>query len=60
MLPKYRSIPQYFFEFSDNLREWNAAFKSKTDNTSHLELPNAENVSLTKGYAKLFFCYSDI
>ena len=29
--------------------------KSKTDNTSHLELPNTENVSLNKGYAKLFF-----
>ena len=41
-------------EFSDNLREWNASFKSKTDNTSHFELPNTENVSLTKGYAKLF------
>ena len=23
--------------------------------TSHLELPNNENVSLNKGYAKLFF-----
>ena len=55
MLPKYGSIPQCFFEFSDNLREWNVSFKSKTDNTSHLELPYTENVSLTKGYAKLFF-----
>ena len=55
MLLKYGSIPQYFFEFSDNLREWNASFKSKTDNTSHFELPSTENVSLTKGYAKLFF-----
>ena len=25
-----------------------------TDNISHLELPNTENVSLSKGYAKLF------
>ena len=25
------------------------------DMTSHLELPNNENVSLNKGYAKLFF-----
>ena len=55
MLPKYGSIPQYFFEFSDNLRERNASFKSKTDNTSHFVLPSTENVSLTKGYAKLFF-----
>ena len=35
--------------------EWNASFKSKTDNNSHLQLPNTENVPLTKGYAKLFF-----
>ena len=46
---------QYFLEFSDNLKEWNASFRSNTDNTSHLELPNTENVSLSKGYAKLFF-----
>ena len=26
-----------------------------TDITSHLELPNKENISLNKGYAKLFF-----
>ena len=25
-----------------------------------LELPNTENVSLSKGYARLFFCYSNI
>ena len=55
MLPKYGSIPQYFLEFSDNLKEWNASFKSRTDSTSHLELPNTENVSLSKGYAKLIF-----
>ena len=30
-------------------------FKSRTDSTSHLELRNTENVSLNKGYAKLFF-----
>ena len=42
MLPKLGSIPQYFFEFSDNLREWGACFKSKTDSMSHLELPNDE------------------
>ena len=41
-LPKYRSIPQYFLEFSDNLKEWNASFKSKTDRTLHLELPNTK------------------
>ena len=28
-------------------------FKSNTDNTSHPELPNTENVSFSKGYAKL-------
>ena len=33
----------------------NASFKAKTDSTSHLELHNSENVSLSKGYAKLFF-----
>ena len=31
-LPKYGSIPQYFLEFSVNLNEWNASFKSNTDN----------------------------
>ena len=55
MLPKYGSILQYFLEFSDNLNEWKAFFKSRTDKTSQLELPNTENVSLSKGYAKLFF-----
>ena len=54
MLPKEGSIPQYFFEFSDSLKEGNASLKPSTDNTSHLELPNTENVSLSKGYAKLF------
>ena len=29
--------------------------KSKTDSTSYLELPNTENVSLSNGYARLFF-----
>ena len=43
-LPKYGNIPQYFFECSDNLREWNASFKSSIKSTSYLELPNAENV----------------
>ena len=32
-------------------------FKSRTDNISLLELPNTENVSLSEGYAKLFFSY---
>ena len=53
VLPKYESIPQYLFEFSNNLSELNASFKSNTDSTSHLELPNTENVSLSKGYARL-------
>ena len=51
VLPKYGSIPQYFFAFFDNFSEWNASFKSNTDSTSHLELPYTENVSLSKGYA---------
>ena len=55
MLPKQGSIPQYFLEFSNNLNEWKASFKPRTDNTSHLDLPNTENVTLSKGYAKLFF-----
>ena len=29
-----------------------ASFKSNTDGTSHLELSNTENVSLSTGYAK--------
>ena len=37
--------------------EWEASFKSRTDNTSHLELPNTENVSLSKGYANLVFIF---
>ena len=49
------SIPQYFLEFSGNLNEWKASFKSRTDNASHLELPNTGNISLSKGYAKLIF-----
>ena len=48
-------MPQYFLEFSDNLNEWKVSFRSRTDNTSHLELPNTENVFLSKGHAKLFF-----
>ena len=44
-----------FLEFSDNLKEWNVSFRSRTYSTSHLELPNTKNVSLSKGYAKLFF-----
>ena len=52
------SIPQYVFEFSDNLSEWNASFKSNTDSTSHLELPNTDNVSLSRGYARLFWLFS--
>ena len=43
------------WKFSDNLNEWNASFKSNTDSTLHPELPNIENVSLSKGYARLFF-----
>ena len=53
-LPKYGNIPQYLFDFSDNPNEWNASFKSNTHSTSHLELPNTENISFSKGYAILF------
>ena len=55
MLPKYVRIPQYLFAFSKTLREWNASFKSKPDNTLHLEFPNNENVSFNNGQAKLYF-----
>ena len=51
-LPKYGKIPQYFCEFSDNLREWNASFKFNMESTSHLELPSATNVFFINGYAK--------
>ena len=54
MLLKYGSVLQYLFEFSNSLSEWNASFKSNTDNTSHMELHNTEDVSFNKGYAKLF------
>ena len=30
-------------------------FKSDTESTSYLEFPRTENVSLTNGYARLFF-----
>ena len=53
VLANYGSIPQYCLELSVNLSEWNASFKSSTDNTSHLEPPNNMNVSFNKGYAKL-------
>ena len=36
VLPIYGKIQQNLFEFSKSLNEWNASFKSKTDNTSHL------------------------
>ena len=48
-LPKYGSIPQYLSELSDSLSKWKASFRSNTDNTSHLEFPYTENVSLTNG-----------
>ena len=48
MLPKYGSILQYYLGYSDNLNEWKASFKSRTDSASHLELPNMENVPLVK------------
>ena len=36
VLPKYGSIPQYFLELSVNVSEWNASFRSSTDNTWNL------------------------
>ena len=36
VLPKYGSIWQYLFEFSNSLSELNASFKSNTYSTSHL------------------------
>ena len=54
VLPKYGSIMQYLFELSNNLSELNVSFKSNTDNTLHLELPNTENVSFNKAYPKVF------
>ena len=54
VLPKYGNIPQYFFEFSNNLSERNASFKSNTDNPSYLELPNTVNVSFNKGMPNCF------
>ena len=53
----YGSIPQYFFEFYDNLNDWKASFKFNIDSTSHLELPNTEYMSLHKGYAKYFWLF---
>ena len=49
VLPKYGKIPQNLFEFSESLKEWNVSFKSSTDKTSHVELPNTENVSFYNG-----------
>ena len=48
-------LPQNLFKFSKILKEWNASFKSNTDRTSHLELPNTENLFFNNGQAKLFF-----
>ena len=50
-MAKYHSISLIFLTTS---RNGNASFKSNTDSTSHLELPNVVNVSFTSGYAKLF------
>ena len=44
VLPNYGNIPQYLFEFYDSLKERKVSFKSNTDRTLHLELPNTENV----------------
>ena len=53
-LPKYDNIPQYLFEFSNSLSEWNASLKCNTDSTSHLELPNTENISFKRDMLNCF------
>ena len=52
-LPKYSSIPQYFFESSESCNEWNASCRSNTKSTSHLEFPRTENV------CQIALCYSN-
>ena len=54
VLPKYGSIVQYLFEFSDSLSEWNAYFKSNTDSTFHLKLPNTEMHLSIRGMPSCF------
>ena len=59
VLPEYGKIPQYLFEFSESLTEWNVSLKSKTDNTSHLELSNTEmylSIKEKLSYSLLFLC----
>ena len=38
-----------FWSFLIMLMNGNVSFKSRTDNTLHLELPNTENISFNKG-----------
>ena len=38
-----------FFASSESLNKWSPSIRSNTERTSHLEFPNTENVSLTKG-----------
>ena len=47
--------PKELFVISETFKEWNVSFKSRIYSASHLVLPNTENVSLSKGYDKLFF-----
>ena len=57
---RYEALPKYgnnfinLFEFAESLSKWNACFTSKIGNNSHLKLLNIKNVSLCKGYARLF------
>ena len=60
VLLKYGHILQYLFKYSESLNEWNASFKSNTERTSQLELLRTENVSLTKGYTKLFIAIPSV
>ena len=45
----YQNMVRFLIIFLNFLREWNVSFKSKINNTSHLELPNTENVSFNEG-----------
>ena len=50
-LSKYGRMPQYFFELSDSLSEWNASVRSNTERALHLELPNIQTCPLPMGMA---------
>ena len=52
-----------FVHFPKVLENGMTSFKSKTNNMSHLELPNTENVSFNSGYMvsySLLFLHSNV